>query len=78
MEFDDIFKVGVAIILSGMGWFARQLWDAVSRLRDDIRRIEVDLPKFYVVKTDFTDAMREVRTGLERIYEKLDGKADRK
>lgn len=78
---ETIFKLVVGVVLSGMGWFGRQIWDAVKELRNDLRDLEVDLPKSYVVKTDFTDAMKDLKQqindGFTRIYDKLDGKADK-
>jgi Tfp pilus assembly protein PilO len=72
-----IINIVAGILLSGLGWFARQLWDAVKELREDIHRLEVDLPKNYTTKDDFTKAMQKVSDGLQRIYDKLDSKADK-
>lgn len=77
LDQETIFKIVVGIVLSGMGWFGRQIWDAVNELRNDIRAMEVDLPKNYVIKTDFTETMKEIKAGLDKIYDKLDGKADK-
>lgn len=72
-----IINIVAGIILSALGWFARQLWDAVKELREDIHKLEVDLPKNYTTKDDFTKAMQKVSDGLQRIYDKLDSKADK-
>lgn len=77
MDQEAIFKIVVGVVLTGMGWFGNQIWTAVKELRDDIRGLEVDLPKSYVAKTDFTAAMKEIKHGLDKIYDKLDGKADK-
>lgn len=77
MDLESAFKIVVAVMLAGLGWFARQVWDAVKELREDLRKIEVELPKLYVTKPDFTEAMREIKQGLDKIYDKLDGKADK-
>lgn len=81
MEVQTMINVGGGVILTGIGWFARQLWDATERLKRDLHALEVDLPKSYVTKDDFVSAVRDIRhdidTGLKRIYDKLDGKADK-
>lgn len=79
MELDPQFIVNIVagIILGGIGWFGRQLWDAVKELRKDLHQLEVDLPKNYTTKDDFTAAMQKVSDGLQRIYDKLDNKADK-
>lgn len=77
MDLESVFKIVVMAIIGGLGWFARQLWEAVNDLRDDVRNIEVDQAKNYVSKTDFSSAMKEIKQGLDKIYDKLDGKADK-
>lgn len=72
-----IINIVAGVMLSALGWFARQLWDAVKELREDLHKIEVDLPKNYTTKDDFTKAMQKVSDGLQRIYDKLDNKADK-
>ena len=72
-----IVNIIAGIIIGGFGWFGRQLWDAVHELRKDLHQLEVDLPKTYTPKDDFAAAMKEINAGLQRIYDKLDGKADK-
>jgi hypothetical protein len=43
-----IVNLVLAAILASLGWFARQVWNAVKDLQKDVRTIEVDLPKSYV------------------------------
>lgn len=66
-----------ATALGVAGWFARQLWEAVQKLKDDIHRIEADMPKTYVLKDDMDKRMEHIETMFQRIYDKLDGKADK-
>ena len=50
---------------------------AVKELRDDIHRIEVDLPKTYVPRSDIAAQMKHIEDMFQRIYDKLDAKADK-
>jgi hypothetical protein len=68
--------VSIAAIASG-GWFAREIWGAVKELRKDLHEIEVDLPKSYVSKLDMDKRMDHIEDMFKRIYDKLDGKADK-
>lgn len=77
METQALINGALAIILTGVGWFARQLWEATQALQRDLHQIEVDLPKNYVRKEEFMDTMKRIETIVERIYDKLDGKADK-
>jgi len=68
--------VSVAAIGAG-GWFARELWGAVKELRSDLHDLEIDLPKSYVSKFDMDKRMDHIENMFQRIYDKLDGKADK-
>jgi hypothetical protein len=68
--------VGGSVVAVG-GWFARQLWDAVQKLKEDVHQIEVELPKNYVIKNDLDNRMKHIEDMFQRIYDKLDNKADK-
>jgi len=70
-------NLALSAILAATGWFARQLWEAVKSLKDDLHRIETDMPKTYVLKDDIDKRMDHIETMFQRIYDKLDGKADK-
>jgi len=77
MEFQDIVNVIVGTLLSILGWFARQLWDAVQDLKKDMKDLEIDLPSHYVRKEDLEARFDKFETMLNRIYDKLEHKADK-
>ena len=70
-------NIALSAALATIGWFARQLWEAVQSLKDDIHRIEADLPKSYVLKDDLDKRMDHIESMFQRIYDKLDGKQDK-
>jgi chaperonin cofactor prefoldin len=72
-----IINLIIGAILSVLGWFARQLWDAVQNLKQDVKQIEVDLPTHYVRKEDLESRLDRIEASLNRIFEKLDHKADK-
>lgn len=77
MDYQTLINIGASAGLSVLGWFARVLWTAAAELRADLARLREELPKTYVTKDDFKDALREVRELLERIDRKLDMKQDK-
>lgn len=77
MEEQTIINIVIGTILSVLGWFARQLWDAVQDLKKDVKEIEVDLPTHYVRKEDLESRLDRLEAALNRIFEKLDNKADK-
>lgn len=64
-------------MLAVIGWFARQLWDSVQALKDDIKRIEVDLPTSYVRRSELDSRFDKIEQILEKIFDKLEAKADK-
>lgn len=38
--------------LAALGWFARQIWDAIKELRSDLARLREELPPRYVPKDE--------------------------
>ena len=63
--------------LTIIGWFARQLWDAVQTLKNDMKNLEVELPTYYLRKDEFESKLDKIEAMLERIFDKLDHKADK-
>lgn len=77
MDFQTLINVGAGTALAVVGWFARQLWQAVQELRTDLARLREELPKTYITKDDFKDAITELKHLLMAIDSKLDRKADK-
>lgn len=77
MQSQDLINTAAGVVLAALGWFGRQLWDAVKELRSDLHRLESDLPKTYVLKVDLDKRMDHIESMFQRIYDKLDGKADK-
>ena len=63
--------------LTVLGWFARQLWDAVNKLKEDLADLKTEIAKDYVPKPDYNAFAAEIRTMFQRISDKLDDKADK-
>jgi hypothetical protein len=77
MDFQTIINLAGGAALGAVGWFARQLWDAVGGLRGDLSKLREELPKTYITKDDFKDAVRELKDLLTSIDTKLDRKQDK-
>ena len=77
MDWQSIFNIVGGAILSIMGWFARVLWDSVKELQKDLKQIEIHLPSNYVKKDELSVRFDRIEQLLDRLYEKLEQKADR-
>jgi hypothetical protein len=77
MDTQPLINAALSVILAGIGWFARQIWEAVKELRQDLHRIEVDLPSSYVKRVDYAQDLVEIKGLLHKIFERLEQKADK-
>ena len=77
MDFQTFYNLFGGAALAVAGWFARQIWGAVSELRSDLSKLREELPKTYLTRDDFKDGVRELKELLLRIETKLDTKADK-
>jgi len=77
MEFQSLFNFIGGAILVAVGWWCKEIWNSVKSLKEDIQAIEVDLPKNYVTKKDIENRFDRIDATLERLFDRLDAKADK-
>ena len=77
MEYQAMFNFVGGILLVAIGWWCKEIWDSVKTLKADIKAIEIDLPKNYVSKTDIESRFDKIDATLERLFDRLDAKADK-
>jgi len=77
MDWQNLINLVGGAALAVIGWFARQLWDAVQKLKTDMSKLELSISDNYVKKDDFKDGIKELKEMLGKIFDKLDAKADR-
>jgi hypothetical protein len=78
MDPQMLFNLAAGLIVGGIGWFARQIWDAVQKLQADLHSLEVDLPKTYVSKTEYGEDFKEIKEICRQIFEKISSLEQRK
>ena len=77
MENQHLINAMLAGGFTVLGWFARELWAAVKELKVDLAKLREDLPKEYVLRSDYREDIRDIKTILAKIFEKLENKADK-
>ena len=76
-DYQTLIDIVGGAILTVAGWFLRELWGAVKELQRDLNKMEANMPKEYVLKVDLDQRMKHIEDMFQRIYDKLDGKADK-
>ena len=77
MEMQNLLNFGIGAALACLGWFARQLWEATQKLKEDLKKLEIDLPTSYVRKTDIDARFDKLEAILDKLFDKLDHKVDK-
>jgi hypothetical protein len=77
MESQTLINILGGAALSALGWFGRVLWEAVAELRKDLHEVEVDLPKNYVRRDEYSATMVRIEDMFQRIFDKLEHKQDK-
>jgi hypothetical protein len=76
-DWQTLINLGAGTLLTVMGWFARQLWDAVQELRRDLADLKIKIATDYTPKEDFSAFAREMRGMFQTIIDKLEKKVDK-
>jgi hypothetical protein len=73
MDYQTLFNIAVAIAGFLGGWTLNRIYQAIDRLDSDVRQ----MPHNYVNRNDYRNDVNEIKNMLGKIFDKLDGKADK-
>jgi hypothetical protein len=68
MDWQQIINGFGAITLSVMGWLARQLWDSVQELKEEIAALRLHISESYVKKSE----IEMLRIDMDKRFDKLE------
>ena len=84
MDFQFMINLGGATAIGVGGWFARQVWDSVKELKNDVASIRLHMSESYVKKSEVDNFRQDmdkrfdrIEQLLDKLYEKLDNKVDK-
>ena len=77
MSLEQLFIGLLAAFSGGLGWFARELYSAVNRLRDDLQKLEIKLSAEYIRYDRLQDALKPIMGALDEIKQTLSHKVDK-
>jgi hypothetical protein len=67
----------LGVVSAAIGWFARELYSAVNKLREDLSKLEVRISTDYVRYDRLSEALKPIHEGLQRIETALTHKQDK-
>ena len=73
MDLQILFNIAVGLAGTFGGWILSNIYRSIERLDADVRA----MPHTYVTRDDYKEDIREDKTLLNKMMDKLDGKADK-
>ena len=65
--------------LAAIGWFCREIWDSVKALKEDVHKIEIQLPDVYMKKSEVENRLDKIDARfdkldklMEKVFDKLE------
>lgn len=73
MDWQTLFNIAVGLCGVFGGWILNDISRSIRILDQDVRK----MPLTYVTKDQYRDDIAEIKTMLGKIFDRLDGKADK-
>lgn len=73
LDYQVLFNITVALTGFLGGWVLNNISGSINRLDEDVR----NMPHNYVSREDYKSDISEIKGMLGKIFDKLDGKADK-
>ena len=79
MQLDSpwIINLLTLVLVGGLGWFCNQIWSALQRMQEDVKKFELRISDTYVKQERLDKLFDPVMRKLERIEQALYQKQDR-
>lgn len=77
MSIEQILIGLVGCVCAALGWFARELYQAVEKLKADVLQLEVKIGTDFVRYDRLQDMLKPILHGIDEIKDALKHKADK-
>ena len=77
MDYQLLFNISAGLGFTMAGWIIRSIYDALEKLKVDLIDLEREIHAKYVQKDDFKEDIRELKSMLTMLFDKLDSKLDK-
>lgn len=73
MDYQQMFNLAITVAAFFGGWVLSRIYASIDRLDENVGK----MPFTYVTKEDYRNDLGDIKESLQRIIDKLDGKADK-
>jgi len=77
MDYQTIVNIILGILVSIVGWFAKEIWSSLKVLDMDINQVRQEMPVNYVLRETYRDDIKEIKEMLRLIFDRLEHKVDK-
>lgn len=81
MDLQTVVNLVGGAALAALGWFARTIWEAQVKLREDHEAHRLHVAEKYTKTEAFEKAVdkftQDMKTGFDKVFERLDRKQDK-
>ena len=74
MEISDIVLAFVSILSAITGGVVKSIMKDIKDLEHNMNHCQTSLPKEFVMKDDYRDDIKEIKTMLGKLFDKVEGK----
>lgn len=78
MDHQTLINLALGGAMGLLGWMGREVWGALKELRENIHKLEVDLPNHYIKRDEFREGMKELKELFGEVFKKIDDLKDKK
>jgi hypothetical protein len=78
MENQLMFNFIITVSGALGGWMLKVIWDALGDLKKDLKDINYQMHTDFVRKEDYREDIDDIKSMLNKIFDKLERKADKK
>lgn len=71
INLQSVFEFVLAALMAIIGWFLREMWTAVQKLKDDLSSMREDMPRNYIQKDDYKVDISRIHEVLDKIYDRM-------
>jgi len=76
VEISDIVLAFVSILSAITGGVVKSIMKDIKDLEHNMNHCQTSLPKEFVMKDDYKDDIKEIKTMLGKLFDKVEGKQE--
>jgi hypothetical protein len=77
METELTFKIAITCVGALGGWMLKVIWESIKDVKHELKELSKEMNQDFVRRDDFTETILRIENMFNRIFDKLDNKADK-